>query len=145
MKHLATLFTLAVALVAARAAEGGWLTDYDAAVAQAKKENKLILMDFNGSDWCPPCMAIKKNVFNSAEFKQYAKDHLVLVDVDFPRRKPQDPKLAAHNEKLSDKFKIESFPTILVIDASGKQLSREEGYDGESALDYIGKLKKLRK
>ena len=145
MKALLTTLLAALALVTARANEGDWLTNFPDALAKAKKENKLVLLDFNGSDWCPPCMAIKKNVFASAEFKKYAKDNLVLVDVDFPKKKKQDGKIAAANEALMDKFKVESFPTILLVDADGKQVHREEGYDDETPMDYIAKLKKLRK
>lgn len=144
MKKLtATLLIACAALVVS--AEEGWLTDLSRALGQAKKENKLVLLDFNGSDWCPPCMELKKKVFGSSEFKKYAKDNLVLVDVDFPKKKKQDAKLAASNEALMDKYKVESFPTILVVDASGKQIHREEGYDGETPMDYIAKLKKLKK
>src|SRR5947209_4080600 len=69
-----------------------WLTDLPKAQAKAKAENKMLLMDFAGSDWCPPCMALKKKVFSSSEFEAFAKTSLVLVDVDFPRRKQLDPK-----------------------------------------------------
>jgi len=145
MKTLLTTLLAAFALHTASAAGDGWTTDLPKALEQAKKENKLVLIDFTGSDWCPPCIELKKNVFDSAEFKKFAQDNLVLVDVDFPKRKKQDPKLTAANEALSEKYKVESFPTILVVDATGKQIFRDEGYGGEPAADYVGKLKKLRK
>jgi protein disulfide-isomerase len=141
---LTTLLTI-VALGTAFAAGDGWTTDYPKALEQAGKEKKVVLLDFNGSDWCPPCIALKKQVFDTAEFKQFAAGKLVLVDVDFPKRKKQAPELAAANEKLSEQFKVESFPTILLVDATGKVLHREEGYGDESPKDYIGMLKKALK
>src|SRR6266567_1513401 len=73
------------ALLQAGAQESQWLTDLSKAQAQAKRDNKLVLMDFNGSDWCPPCKALRKNVLSSDEFVTYARTNLILVDVDFPR------------------------------------------------------------
>jgi thioredoxin-related protein len=144
MKNLATLLLAWCCSGALYAAEANWLTDFSAAKAKAKAEGKLLLMDFTGSDWCPPCMAIKKNVFNTEEFAKFAKDNLVLVEVDFPRRKKLPAELAAANEKLSDQFNIEAFPTIIVLNAEGKEIRRTQGYQGESANDYIAGLKKLK-
>src|SRR5438552_12616557 len=89
------------------AAEGEWLTDLPKAQAQAKAEKKLVLMDFTGSDWCPPCKALHKNVLTSPEFEAYAKTNLVLVVVDFPRSKSQSEELKKSNDELKDKFNIE--------------------------------------
>jgi thiol:disulfide interchange protein len=125
-------------------AGGDWLTSLPQALAQAGQEKKLVLVDFNGSDWCPPCMQLKKDVFSSAEFRAFARQNLVLVDVDFPQRKAQSAELKAANEALSKQFKIEGFPTILVLDASGKELNRDVGYDGEGAAAYVARLSKLR-
>src|SRR6202040_3071968 len=100
----------------AAAAESDWMTDLPKAEAKAKAEKKLVLMDFTGSDWCPPCKALKKNVLSSPEFEKFAKDNLVLVEVDFPRSKAQTEELKKANEKLSEKFKIEGYPTVIVLD-----------------------------
>lgn len=147
MKKLTALlfaFT-ALNLTAVLAAGEGWTTDYPKALERAKKEKKVVLLDFNGSDWCPPCIALKKQVFESDAFKQFAAEKLVLVDVDFPRRKKLPREIAEANEKLAEKFKVESFPTILLVDAGGKVLHREEGYADESPADYIALLKKALK
>src|SRR5712692_1191148 len=88
-----------------------WLTSVPKAIEKAKTEKKLVLLDFTGSDWCPPCKALKKNVLSSPEFEKFAKDNLVLVEVDFPRSKPQTEELKKANEALSKKFKIEGYPT----------------------------------
>src|SRR5438876_9375189 len=122
MKRIAFGLLACCLLLQARAGEGVWLTDLSKAQWQAKAENKLVLMDFNGSDWCPPCKQLKKNVLSTSEFEKFAKDHLVLVDVDFPRSKEQPKALKDANEKLQQKFNIEGYPTIIVLDGDGKQL-----------------------
>src|ERR1051325_3693222 len=145
MKKLTATLLAAFAIYQVSAAEGDWLNSLPKALEHAKKEKKLVLLDFNGSDWCPPCIKLKKDVFGSADFKKFAKDNLVLVDVDFPRRKAQPADIKAANDALSEKYKIEGFPTIIVLNADGKEVNREVGYDGESPKDYVGKLKKLKK
>jgi protein disulfide-isomerase len=128
-----------------KAAEDQWMTDLPKAQARAKAEKKLLLMDFTGSDWCPPCMALKKNVLSSPEFEKFAKDNLVLVEVDFPNSKPQTGELKKANQALSDKFKVEGFPTLIVLDSNGKELSRNLGIDGiDKPKGLISKLEKLK-
>jgi protein disulfide-isomerase len=123
---------------------GPWLTDYEAAKTRAKAEKKHILLDFTGSDWCPPCKALHNGVFVKPEFLDYAKDNLVLVMVDFPESKPQSETQKRLNQELSELFKVEGFPTVIVQDAGGRELKREVGYSGESAADYVAKLKVLK-
>lgn len=124
--------------------EGAWLTDLSKAQAKAKTEKKLVLMDFNGSDWCPPCKALRKTVLNSQTFMDFAKDNLVLVDVDFPRHHEQPAELKKANEALSQKFSIEGFPTVIVLSSSGKELKKMVGYDGQSAKEFVAELQKLK-
>jgi len=126
------------------AAEGEWLTDLAKAQAQAQAEKKMVFMDFTGSDWCPPCKALHKNVLTSSEFLNYAKENLVLLVVDFPRSKPQSEALRAANEELANKFAVDSFPTIIVLHANGKKLSKESGYNGSNAKEFVANLKKLK-
>ncbi len=140
-----TLCLLACWAVWQANAEDLWLTDLAKAKAQAKSEKKMVLMDFNGSDWCPPCKALRKNVLSSPEFIQYAKQNLVLVDVDFPRHKTVSEELKKANEQLSDQYKVEGFPTIVVLSSDGKELTKRVGYDGESPKDFITELDKLKK
>src|SRR5215469_9006382 len=98
---------LALCWVAAQVNAAEWLTDLPKAIAQAKADKKMVLMDFTGSDWCPPCKALHKNVLTSKEFEDYAQTNLVLVLVDFPRNKPQTEELKASNTKLAKKFDVE--------------------------------------
>ncbi|MDB6108963.1 MAG: trxA [Pedosphaera sp.] len=145
MKTLTMIGLVCWVALQATAAESDWLTDLPKAQAQAKAEKKLVLMDFTGSDWCPPCKALHKNVLTSPEFEAYAKTNLVLVVVDFPRSKEQSEELKKSNEALKDKFNIEGFPTVILLDGNGKQLSKETGYGGASPKEFIAGLEKAKK
>jgi thiol-disulfide isomerase/thioredoxin len=138
MKKLLLALTLLAAVVAQAAPV--WLTDLDAAKAQGVKENKPVLVDFTGSDWCPPCKALHKDVFQSAEFAAVASKY-VLVELDYPRTKPQDAALKAKNREWQQKFGITGFPTVLLIDAkSGDVFGKSVGFGGQSAKEYLAKL-----
>ena len=145
MKKIIICLLIGLAALQSFAAEGDWLTDLPKAQALAKAEKKMVLMDFTGSDWCPPCKALHKNVLISPEFVQFARANLVLVEVDFPNNKPQSAALKAANNTLQEKFKVEGYPTVIVLSADGKELSKEVGYPGTSAQEYVAKLEKLRK
>ena len=121
-----------------------WLTDLSKAQAQAKSEKKMILMEFTGSDWCPPCKALHKNVLSSPQFKEYAAKNLVLVELDFPRTKQQTEELKKANKQLAQKYNIEGYPTVIVLSSEGKELTKKVGYSGQSAKDFISDLEKLK-
>ena len=125
-------------------AEGNWMTDLPKAQAKAKAEKKMVLMDFNGSDWCPPCKALRKNVLSTPEFTEYAKKNLVLVDVDFPRHTEQTEEQKKANEALSKKFDIDGFPTIVVLSSEGKELKKKVGYSGETTKEIIAEIEKVK-
>lgn len=133
-----------LALLQVSAADGEWLTDLAKAKQKAKAENKLILLDFTGSDWCPPCKALHKNVFSSKEFTDYAKKNLVLVEVDFPRSKSQSAELKKANKMLATQFDIKAYPTIVILDSSGKELSKKSGYGGEKPDAFIARIEALK-
>lgn len=140
-------FSLVAALVvtqAALAAEGTWLTDFTKAQETAKQEKKLLLMDFTGSDWCPPCKLLHSTVFTSKEFNEFAKNNLILVLVDFPNGKPISAEQRKANNALAQKFNVRVFPTVVVLDGDGKKISFEQGYDGQSAKDFVAHLEKLK-
>ena len=103
---------------------GKWVTDYKRALQSAKTNDKLILADFTGSDWCPWCVKLKKEVFADAKFKDWAKGRVVLVELDFPMRKRQSASLRAQNRSLARKYGIRGYPTVLVIDKNEKVLRR---------------------
>ncbi|MDB6016617.1 MAG: trxA [Pedosphaera sp.] len=124
----------------AQAQTNEWFTDLPKAQSKAASEKKTVFMDFTGSDWCPPCKALKKNVLSSPEFEAYAKKNLVLVEVDFPKSKPQSEELKKANEELSKRFNVEGYPTVILLSPEGKELSKATGYGGESPKAFIQKL-----
>jgi thioredoxin-related protein len=136
---LTTLFALSLGLTAGE----GWLTNIEKAKELAKKEGKTVLVEFTGSDWCPPCKALKKNVFDSKEFKAYAKKNLVLVELDFPRDKSKVTKdQAEYNREQAKAFAVRGYPTVILMDANGKELTKKVGYGRTSVEKYIASLKK---
>ena len=135
-----------VALAASTAlAASGWSDDYAKALEQAKKENKKVLLDFTGSDWCGWCIKLDKDVFSKTEFKEYAKQNLVLVEVDFPQGKRLPKKTQEQNEKLKNEFKVEGFPTLVLLDPEGKKLGEVVGYVEGGPKGFIAKLEELAK
>ena len=129
MKAFPSILSLTVALAtfAAQAGEG-WLTDFKAAQAAAEKDNKAILIDFTGSDWCSWCIKMKKESLDKPAFTEFAKKQLILVEADFPNSKPQTDAEKAQNKELQKKYKVSGYPTFVLVDAKGKELGRQEGY-----------------
>jgi len=121
-------------------AHASWMTDFDAAKAKAKAEDKPMLVDFTGSDWCGWCIKLDKEVFSKAAFKDYASENLILVEIDFPKSKKQSAELKAQNEALAEKYGIRGFPTILVMDGEGKVMERT-GYRRGGPEKYVEHLK----
>jgi thioredoxin-related protein len=126
------------------ASEAQWLTDLPKAQAQATAEHKLVLLDFTGSDWCPDCLQFKKEVFDKPEFQNYAVKNMVLVQLDFPDKKPQSHDLKAANEALRDKYDVEGYPTLVVLDPAGKEIGRQAGYKQGGPAAFIAQLEKFK-
>jgi thioredoxin-related protein len=118
------------------------LTNFETAQAHARSEKKLLLLDFTGSDWCPPCIMLERQVFSQPEFKEYAAQHLVLLEVDFPRRKELSDEQKAANAKLAEQYGIYAFPTVVVLDSNGQTLG-ELGYMRGGPKAFIAALEKL--
>ena len=141
MKTFLFLATLALAGTV-HAAE--WMTSYDDALARAKAENKVVVADFTGSDWCIWCMKLEKEIFSQPEFEKWASKHVVLLRVDFPRNLPQSAALKKMNASLAEKYHVEGFPTIVIMDATGKEVGRT-GYKRMKPSEYVAHLEKLMK
>jgi thioredoxin-related protein len=135
----AVLLTSTLAL-----ASEGWLTDFEAAKKEAKERNVPILADFSGSDWCGWCIKLDSEVFSTKEFKKYAKDNVVLLLVDFPSKKKQAEEVKKQNKDLSTTYGVRGFPTVLLLDATGKEVART-GYQCGGPAKYVAHLKKLLK
>jgi thioredoxin-related protein len=138
------VFLILTALLASAVSgfAGDWQTNYAKALETAKSQNKRVLLDFTGSDWCGPCIQLKKTVFSKPEFRTYADKNLVLVEIDYPQRKTQSAELKQQNEKLSRQYGIEEkgFPTVVLLDPAGKVIREFTGYDGDTAASLIAWL-----
>jgi len=119
--------------------DDGWLTNLEQAEKIAQEKNVPILVNFTGSDWCSWCKRLRDEVFDLKEFKDYAKDHLVLLKLDFPRNKKQSDEVKNYNRKLMNKYGVRGFPTILILDADGKVLS-QLGYQPGGPKAFINTL-----
>lgn len=111
-----------------------WHTDYKEAQSIAKAENKAILLVFQGSDWCAPCIKLDREVWSTQEFQQYASSRWVMLQADFPRRSKNvlDPKQAEANAALAERYnKNGIFPFVVVLDKEGRVL-------GETSYQKIG-------
>ena len=127
--------------VATQAAEV-WIVDFEKAKAQAAKEGKSILMEFTGSDWCPPCKALHKNVLVKDVFKTEMPKSFVLLKLDSPRDKSkQTPEEIEQYKTLSAKYGIKGVPTIFLADAKGRPYYETVGYSGDPAEKYVANLK----
>ena len=116
-----------------------WLTDIEEAKTTATKENRNIILVFQGSDWCAPCMKLEKEIWNTDDFKSYAKEHFVLLKADFPRKRKNKPDLAQQekNNQLAEKYNKQGFfPMVVVLDKDGKVLGRT-GYEKMEVSEYI--------
>lgn len=112
----------------------GWSTNLDKALVKAKTEKKAVLVEFTGSDWCPPCIAMRKNVFSKKEFVDAASEKYILVELDFPKG---DKALAEKNQPLAEKYKIEGFPTVVLLNAQGKEFSRFFASEFPKTPDFL--------
>jgi protein disulfide-isomerase len=117
-----------------------WKENLEQAVAQAKKENKAVLVNFTGSDWCIWCKRLNSEVFTQKEFEDYAKNNLVLVKLDFPKDIPQTNETKLYNNTLAQKFGIQGFPTILIMNSKG-DLVAKTGYQPGGPTKYVDHIK----
>jgi len=116
-----------------------WKTNLDDALKIAKKENKAVLVNFTGSDWCIWCKRLSQEVFTQAEFEKYAEDNLVLVKIDFPQNIPQTDAIKYYNNSLAQRYGIEGFPTILIFNSTGNLVAKT-GYQPGGAVNYVNQI-----
>ena len=140
MKILATLL-FAVLLMSA---SSDWVKNLDDAKKIAKEKHQIILLNFSGSDWCGPCIRLKKEILQSEAFTNYASANLVLINADFPRNKKNqlDKAQVKVNESLADKYNPEGkFPFTLLLDADGKVLKTWDGFPNVKPEDFVESIK----
>ncbi len=145
MKKILIAMLAATVFWQVNAAESTWLTDLPKAEAKAKAENKIVLVDFTGSDWCGWCIKFKKEVLDTAEFQEYAAKNVVLVELDYPHKKVQADDLKKANAALKTQFNVHGFPTLLVLDKNGKEIGRQVGYSKGGPQAFITKLEGFKK
>ena len=126
-------------------AENAWLNDYKKAQQEATATNKFLFLDFTGSDWCSWCRKFNKEILSQPQFKDYARANLVLVEVDFPRAKPQSVELKKQNQELAQQYEVQGFPTIVVLNGNGQKIWQYDGYFPDGPDAFIAQLEKLRK
>lgn len=124
-----------------------WTGNFTEAQQQAQTRHQQILINFSGSDWCGPCIRLRKEILESAAFETYAKDHLVLVRADFPRQKKNQlpPEQVKLNEALAEKYNPEGkFPYTLLVDENGKVLRSWDGYPDESPEKFVQQITSIK-
>ena len=110
----------------------GWMVSLNKAYEESKKTNKPILANFTGSDWCGWCKRLTSSVFSKDDFKKWAEENVILLELDFPRRKQLPEEIRNQNAGLRQAFKISGYPTIWVFD-----LAKDE--NGQFAISALGK------
>jgi thioredoxin-related protein len=126
------------------AADSAWLASVPQAMDQAQRENKLMLLDFTGSDWCGWCKKLDAETFSQPGFIDYAGKNLVLVEVDFPKQKPQSAEVKEANKALKEKYDVKGFPTLVVLKPDGTVLWKQTGYLAGGPSAMIAKLDQVR-
>jgi thiol-disulfide isomerase/thioredoxin len=119
-----------------------WTTDYTAALATAKEQKRHVFLFFTGSDWCGWCMRLQKEILSTSDFAKYASEKLVLVEIDFPKKNPLSSKAQSQNNALAQRYGVQGFPTVIVLDASGKRVG-ELGYQEGGPGPFVKALKAL--
>jgi len=124
----------------------GWLTNFDTATKAATEKHQLILLNFSGSDWCGPCIRLRKEIFESTTFISFADSNLVLVNADFPRNKKNrlSDDQTKLNDAIADKYNPEGkFPYTLLLNADGKVLKEWDGFPNETPASFVAVLKSV--
>jgi thioredoxin-related protein len=140
MKYLIVFALLTmVALKSPAQTSLSWVDHFELAQKQSLDTNKPILVFFSGSDWCKPCIKLKKQVLETPEFKEYSAK-FILYNADFPYRVKQEKALKAENEKLAEKYnKQGQFPKVAILSSQGKELCSVGAFDGTPS-EFIAKL-----
>lgn len=123
-----------------------WLNDFNEAKNLSKEKHEYILLNFSGSDWCSGCIKMHKDIFESTVFQEYANDHLVLLNADFPRSKKNSlpAELQKKNDALADKYNQEgAFPLTVLLDSDGKVIKKWSGYYSKGTENFVNEIKQL--
>jgi protein disulfide-isomerase len=130
------------AVVAVAEESAGWMTDADAAMARASGEGRRVFLFFTGSDWCGWCIRLNQEILSTPQFAGYAQEKLVLVELDFPRRKNQPDALREQNATLARKYGIRGYPTVIVLNSDGS-VAGKLGYQPGGPQAFIAALDRM--
>lgn len=139
-----TLFLIIIQILLPTTNPDSWVSDWENAKSLALSEEKSILMIFAGSDWCAPCIKLKKNILITDAFQKFENDNLVILYLDFPAKKKNKlgKEQTKHNESLADQFNRSGrFPHIILLDNEGKPIITIN-YKGQSPDTFISEIKK---
>ncbi len=125
-------------------AELPWTAELPKALEKAQSERKLVLLDFTGSDWCVWCRRFEEDILSQPEFVTYARTNLIMLLLDYPKAKEQTDDLRQRNAELKAKFKVNGFPTFVVLNSQGQEIRRQVGYLSGGPEAFITKLKQLK-
>ena len=135
MKKVFIALVLVMGSFAMQAQELKWETDINKAIAASNKTKKPMLLFFTGSDWCGWCIRLQKEVLKTPEFKTWAAKNVVLVELDYPRSKPQSDAIKNQNNGLQQIFGIQGFPTVYF--ATAKVKGGKPSYTGIGSTGYV--------
>ena len=130
MKKITITLFLILGSLTTQAQELTWQTDINKAMEISKKTKKPMLLFFTGSDWCGWCIRLQKEVLKTPEFAKWAKDNVVLVELDFPRKTPQSSEIQKQNMELQQVFQVQGYPTVWFTTATKK--------DGKLNFEQLG-------
>ncbi len=132
---IALLLVVGSMTVQAQEQDQTWHTNLQEAMKVSKKQKKPLMLFFTGSDWCGWCMRLQKEVFKTPEFTKWAKDNVVLVELDFPRRTPQAVDIQQQNAQLQQTFQVMGYPTVWFVNASEKD--KQVSFDRLGSTGYV--------
>ncbi|MCB9256212.1 MAG: thioredoxin family protein [Chitinophagales bacterium] len=122
--------------------EQKWLVNFEEAKKEAQSQSRHILVSFSGSDWCGNCMRLSQDLFESQEFKEFATENLILLNLDFPAKKANklSAEQTAHNDALAEKFNPTGvFPLTLVLNEKGELISKMK-YPCKNVEEYLHEI-----
>ncbi|HEY0047519.1 MAG TPA: thioredoxin family protein [Flavobacterium sp.] len=135
MKKVYITLLLVLGSLTSQAQDLVWHTDVNKAVDISAKTKKPLLMFFTGSDWCGWCIKLQKEVMKTPEFAAWAKENVVLVELDFPRRTAQTPEIQKQNMELQQMFQVRGYPTVWLV--SAKTVDNKVNFDKLGSTGYV--------
>jgi len=137
IKQLMPTALAVIALASVATARDGWMDDVDKALTKAKKENKAVMVEFTGSDWCHWCKVMEKQVFSKKSFNKEASKNFILVSIDLPKN---DSKLRKKNKPVVKKYRVKGWPTVILFGAKGKEFHRFPGAQFQTVDKFLTHL-----